>query len=415
MRDLKIPVWLVRFAIIAACSLLLVAVGAALIWFALRVQFIAIAVVIGFAEVSLLWPLVRWLRDRKVPQVLAAILCVVGFLSFFALLLVFVVAEVVRASPRLADQVVNAVDNVLEWVQQGPFGVEDDVVQDVLAELQQYISTFVGAVGEYIATGLGVLANLITVVLIATFFAIFALASGDRLWKQFTNTLRPDLRLPATAAFRSAMRTTGAWFYASTITGLVDGFFIGLGLFILGVPLAVPIGALTFILAYIPLVGATIAGVVAVAAALATEGLTAAIIALAIVLGVQQLEGNVLAPLLMARAVSFHPLIILLLTTTAATMFGMAGLFLAVPVTGAIVASVIGWRRATGRTGEDEDEADEPDERATGDEERSGRVVRDDRAADGELGAETGRAAAGPDGSARSPVADAPGGRPPVS
>jgi putative heme transporter len=223
--------------------------------------------------------------------------------------------------------------------------VDDEVVRQVIDELQQYISTFVGAVGEYIATGLGVIANLVTVVLIATFFAIFALASGDKLWRQFTNALPEEHRQPATGAFRSAMRTTGAWFYASTITGLVDGFFIGLGLLILGVPLAVPIGALTFVLAYIPLLGATIAGVVAVAVALATQGPTAALIALIIVLAVQQIEGNVLAPLLMARAVSFHPLIILVMTTTAATMFGIAGLFLAVPLAGAIVAAVMGWRR----------------------------------------------------------------------
>jgi putative heme transporter len=340
-----IPAWLDRQAAIVGRLLVLVLAAAAVIWFALRVQFITIAVVIGFAEVSLLWPLVRALRNRKVPQVLAAILCVAAFLSFFALLLVFVVAEIVRASPRMADQVVEAVENVLEWVRSGPFGVDDEVVRQVIDELQQYISTFVGAVGEYIATGLGVIANLVTVVLIATFFAIFALASGDKLWRQFTNALPEEHRRPATGAFRSAMRTTGAWFYASTITGLVDGFFIGLGLLILGVPLAVPIGALTFVLAYIPLLGATIAGVVAVAVALATQGPTAAIIALMIVLAVQQIEGNVLAPLLMARAVSFHPLIILVMTTTAATMFGIAGLFLAVPLAGAIVAAVMGWRR----------------------------------------------------------------------
>lgn len=345
-----IPAWLDRQAAIVGRLLVLVLAAGVVIWFALRVQFITIAVVIGFAEVSLLWPLVRALRERKVPQVLAAILCVAAFLSFFALLLVFVVAEIVRASPRMADQVVNAVENVLEWVRSGPFGVDDEVVRQVIDELQQYVSAFVGAVGEYIATGLGVIANLVTVVLIATFFAIFALASGDKLWRQFTNALPREHRQPATAAFRSAMRTTGMWFYASTVTGLVDGFFIGLGLLILGVPLAVPIGALTFVLAYIPLLGATIAGVVAVAVALATQGLTAAIIALIIVLAVQQLEGNVLAPLLMAKAVSFHPLIILLMTTTAATMFGMAGLFLAVPLAGAIVAAVMGWRRGTRAT-----------------------------------------------------------------
>ncbi|HEU4542412.1 MAG TPA: AI-2E family transporter [Jiangellaceae bacterium] len=345
MRELGVPPWLVRWAIIAVCVGAIGSLIIALILIALRVRFISIAVMIGFAEVSLLWPLVKWLRAQRVPQVIASILCVVGFLSFFALLLVFVVAQVVQASPRIADEVVGAFEETMEWLRSGPFGVDDQTVQDLLDQLQDFVGGFISSIGSAVASGLGVVTNLITVVLIATFFAIFALASGDRLWIQFTGLLAPEHRVPATAAFRSAMRTTGAWFYASVLTGLVDGLLIGLGLWILDVPLAVAIGALTFMLAFIPLLGATIAGAVAVAVAFVSGGLTTAIWALIIVLVVQQLEGNLLAPLLMARAVSFHPLIILVLTTSAATLFGMPGLFLAVPVTGAIVAAIVGYRR----------------------------------------------------------------------
>jgi predicted PurR-regulated permease PerM len=352
MRELGVPAWLVRWAIISLCVIVIGTLVVSLIMIALRVRFISIAVLIGFAEVSLLWPLVKWLRDRRVPQTIAAILCVVGFLSFFALLLVFVVVEVVRASPRIANEVVGAFEETMEWLRSGPFGVDDQTIQDLLDQVQDFATEAISSIGSTVASGLGVVTNLITVVLIATFFAIFALASGDRLWTQFTRLLAPNHRLPATAAFRSAMRTTGAWFYASVVTGLVDGFLIGFGLWILGVPLAVAIGALTFLLAFIPLIGATIAGAVAVAVAFVSGGLTTAIWALIIVLVVQQLEGNVLGPLLMARAVSFHPLIILVLTTSAATLFGMPGLFLAVPVTGAIVAAVIGYRRYSSEAGD---------------------------------------------------------------
>jgi predicted PurR-regulated permease PerM len=345
MRELGVPPWLVRWAIISLCVIAIGSLVISLILIALRVRFISIAVLIGFAEVSLLWPLVKWLRERRVPQVIAAILCVVGFLSFFALLLLFVVVEVVRASPRIADDVVGAFEETMEWLRGGPFGVDDRTVQDLLDQVQDFATGAISSIGSTVASGLGVVTNLITVVLIATFFAIFGLASGDRLWAQFTRVLAPSHRLPATAAFRSAMRTTGAWFYASVVTGFVDGLLIGFGLWILDVPLAVAIGALTFLLAFIPLIGATIAGAVAVAVAFVSGGLTTAIWALLIVLVVQQLEGNVLGPLLMSRAVSFHPLIILVLTTTAATLFGMPGLFLAVPVTGAVVAAVIGYRR----------------------------------------------------------------------
>ena len=233
----------------------------AAIWLALQVRFISMAVVLGFAEVSLLWPAVKWLRARRVPQAIAAILCVVGFLALFVGLLVFVVSEVVQSSPRLADAVSGAFADILEWIRSGqPFGLDTAAVQDVLDELQSSVGDYVGSLGTGLATGLSVVGNVLTVLLIATFFAIFALSSGDRLWAQFVSTLTVDRRRPATAAFQASMNAAGNWFYASTLTGIVDGLLIGIGLTILDVPLAVPIGALTFVLAYIPLVGATIAG-----------------------------------------------------------------------------------------------------------------------------------------------------------
>ncbi|MET0713235.1 MAG: AI-2E family transporter, partial [Jiangellaceae bacterium] len=229
-----------------------------------------------------------------------------------------------------------------------PFGLDTAAVQDVLDELQSSVGDYVGSLGTGLATGLSVVGNVLTVLVIATFFAIFALSSGDRLWAQFVSTLTVDRRRPATAAFQASMNVAGNWFYASTLTGIVDGLLIGIGLTILDVPLAVPIGALTFVLAYIPLVGATIAGVVAVLVALFTGGWVTALWTLLIVLTVQQLEGNVLSPLLLSRALSFHPLMMLLLTTAAASAFGLVGLFLAIPVTGVIIAAVMTYRRVQG-------------------------------------------------------------------
>jgi predicted PurR-regulated permease PerM len=319
---------------------------AAVVWLALRIQFISSAVVLGFAEVSVLWPLVRWLRARRVPQPIAAIVCVVAFLAFFVALMIFVVAEVVRSSPELADAAVGAFEDIVAWLRSGPFGVDSEAVQNALDELQNSVGSFIGGVGSGLATGLSVVGNLLTVLLIATFFTVFALSSGDKLWAQFVGTLPVDRRRPATEAFQAAMAAAGNWFYAATLTGLVDGLIIGFGLWLLGVPLYVPIGALTFVLAYVPLVGATIAGVVAVLVALFAGGWTTALWTLLIVLAVQQIEGNVLSPLLLSRALNFHPLIMLILTTAAAAAFGLVGLFLAIPVTGAISAAVIAYRRA---------------------------------------------------------------------
>ncbi|AYY13415.1 AI-2E family transporter [Actinobacteria bacterium YIM 96077] len=315
------------------------------VYLALQVQLIVMAVVLGFAMVALLWPLAKWLRQHKVPGVFAALISVLLFLGFFSGIIFFVVYEVIDSWQDMVRSVTGAVEELIEWVEQGPFGVDTANIQDMLNDIQQNLGDVLSGVGQAAATGLTVVGNFFAVLLIAIFFTIFALTSGDKLWDQFVRAMRPTYRAPMHAAFKASMRTTGNWFYASTVTGLVDGFIIGLGLVILGVPLAIPIGALTFIMGYVPLVGATLAGAFAVLVAFFSGGLTAAIWALIIVLVAQQIEGNLLAPLLMARAVRFHPLLTLVLTTGAGFAFGLVGLFLAIPVAGAITAAVIAWRR----------------------------------------------------------------------
>ena len=339
------PTWLQAEATIAGRLLIIGVAAAALLWIVLQVQFIAMATVIGFAIVSLLWPVAKWLRSKGVPAVLAALLCVLAFLAFFTGIIIFVVLQVIDSVPRMVRAIEGAFGDFTEWLNTGPFGLDGNTFDDLLTELQSRLGDILGGVSAAAGAGLTVVGILTTVLLIAIFFAIFALTSGDKLWHSFAGTLADRNREPADAAFLGAMKAVGNWFYASTITGLVDGGLIGIGLAILGVPLAIPIGALTFILAYVPLVGATLAGAVAVIVAFFFGGFGTALWALVIVLVVQQIEGNVLSPLLLSRAINFHPLIILLLTTTAATAFGLIGLFLAIPVTGAITAAVLGWRR----------------------------------------------------------------------
>lgn len=317
----------------------------------LQVTIIFTGVVLGFAVVSLLWPVVRWLRRHGVPAVLAALLGVVAFLGAFALLSWFVVVQVVGSIPDLVAAGSSLADSFTDWASDLPLSRDSPVVDDVLGDLESSLGTVLAGVGSGVLTGLGAVGNVATVFAVATFFAIFALTGGDVLWRQAVALLPVESRDPATDSLRAVMGTTGGWFYASTLTGLVDGLFIGGGLLVLGVPLAVPIGALTFVLGYIPMVGATLAGAVAVGLAFLSGGWTTALWALLLVVAVQQLEGNVLSPLLLSRAVDFPPLVTLLLTTTAAAAFGIVGLFLAVPVAGAIVAAGTTYRRGMQENG----------------------------------------------------------------
>ncbi|MCZ2857615.1 AI-2E family transporter [Blastococcus sp. VKM Ac-2987] len=340
----------------------LAAVGA--IWLVLQVQFVAAAAMLGLAQVALLWPIARWLRQRGVPAVLAAIACVVAYLAFFVSVLTFLVLQLIGAWPGLVAAGADAVDSVTSWAQSRADDLDNAGLSQVLDQLESSVGGAVSGLGGAAAQGLNAVGNVVTVLVIALFFTLFALTSGDRLWRLFVDVLPAEHRAPTDAAFRAGMGTAGAWFYASTATGLIDGVLIGLGLWVLGVPLALPIGALTFLLGYVPLVGATIAGAVAVAVAGVTNGWVTAVWVLLIVVVVQQIEGNVLAPLLLSRAISFHPLVVLLLTTGAASAFGLLGLFVAVPVAGVLAAAVQGWRREVRRSVEAT--AAEPDDPTPG-------------------------------------------------
>lgn len=333
-----------REAVIAGRLLVIGLAALGSIWLVLQVRFVAAAVMLGLAQVAMLWPIAQRLRARGLPAVLAALVCVVAYLTLFVSVFVFVVLQLIAAWPGLVEAGTDAVDSVAAWAQGRTDDLDNAGLDQVIDELEATLSSAVSGLGGAAAQGLNAVGNVATVLVIALFFTLFGLTSGDRLWRQFVRALPDAHRAPTTAAFRAGMRTAGAWFYASTATGFLDGLFIGLGLWALGVPLALPIGALTFLFGYVPLVGATIAGAVAVAVAGVTGGLTTALWALVIVIGVQQFEGNVLAPLLLSRAINFHPLIVLVLTTGAAAAFGLVGLFVAVPVAGVLAAAVQAWR-----------------------------------------------------------------------
>ncbi|WP_409330466.1 AI-2E family transporter [Trujillonella humicola] len=321
----------------------LAAVGA--IWLVLQVQLLAAAVVLGLAQVALLWPIARWLRERGAPAALAAIVCVVAYVAFFLSVLTFLVLRVIDAWPGLVAAGTDAVQSLTEWAQNRTADLDSPVLDQLIDQLEASAGGALGGLGGAATQAVNAAGQVVTVLLIALFFTLFALTGGDGLWRGFVGMLPGGYRAPTDAAFRSALRTAGAWFYAATATGLIDGVLIGLGLWVLDVPLALAIGALTFLFGYVPLVGATIAGAVAVAVAGVTGGWTTALWALLIVVAVQQIEGNLLAPLLLSRAINFPPLVVLLLTTGAASVFGLLGLFLAVPVAGVLAAAIQGWRR----------------------------------------------------------------------
>lgn len=337
------PQWLRSEAVIAGRLLVIAAAVGALLWAALQVTVVSVAVFLGFAQAALLWPLDRVLR-RFLPRVIAALICVVLYLCAFLAMAWFITKEMISTWPDLVQAGIGGIKSANEWALDQGWKVPNDLASNLEAQLQERVGTIVSGVGNAALSTLSTAATLVTTLVLATFLTLFALTSGDQLWDSFCRSLPSRLRPRASASFRAAFKSARAWMWASTLTGLVDGVFIGLGLAWLGIPLAIPIGALTFVLGYIPMVGATIAGMVAVIVALFFGGPSAAIWALLIVVIVQQVEGNVLSPLLLSKAMDFNPIITLLLASVGGAALGIVGLFLAVPTAGIITAAVKAWR-----------------------------------------------------------------------
>lgn len=327
------------------------------VWLVLQVEVVAVAAFLGFAQTALLWPVVKRLR-RFLPGGLAAILVVTVYAAAIVSLIWFIIVELSRSWSGLVESFLSGLDSANTWLQDVGLSLTPEILQNLGTQFRGTISQFFNGVSSFAMTGITAVSTLVTVIVVATFATLFCLASGDGLWRSVLDAIHPARRTRIDRAMRAGLRTARWWMFASTATGLVDGLFIGLGLWFLGVPFVVPIMVLTFILGFIPMIGATTAGAVAVGIALFSGGLKTAIWALIVVLLVQQVEGNVLSPLLLSRAMSFHPVVTLLLATGGGMALGFSGLFLAVPVAGVLVAMRKGWFEARAKGAEGAPELD---------------------------------------------------------
>jgi predicted PurR-regulated permease PerM len=195
----------------------------------------------------------------------------------------------------------------------------------------------------------GTIGEIITGALLTLFATIFFIKDGRQIWTWLVRLFPLGSRERVAGAGERAWRTLISYVHATIAVAFVDAFFIGLGAALLGVPLALPLAVIVFLFSFIPIVGATLYGLIAVLIALVAEGPLKALILLAIVVAVQQLEGHILQPLLLGRAVKVHPLAIVFGIATGTLLAGIIGALLAVPIV-AVIATVSGYL-STGESG----------------------------------------------------------------
>jgi predicted PurR-regulated permease PerM len=308
---------------IAAAYLLLRLVGL------LRV--VVIPIVVALLLAALLEPIAAVLRGRGVNRSLAAgLVLVTGLIVVFGGLSL-IVQTFISQLDDLTVQVDEGIDQVQTWLGQGPLQLSQTQLNDGIERLQRSLSENQGALTSGALSTATTLGEVVAGFFLVLFTLFFYLRDGGQIWTFLCRLLPRDARIPAARAGHYSWHTLVSYVRATVLVAFVDAVGIGIGLAVLGIPLALPLAALVFLGAFIPVVGATVTGAVAVLVALVTEGPIKALIILGVVIAVQQLEGHVLQPLIMGRAVALHPLAVILAIATGVVTAGIVGGLVAVP------------------------------------------------------------------------------------
>ena len=313
-----------RFLLVAAALYVLLRILNA-------VSLVTITVVVALLVSALLQPGVAWLVERRVPRPVAALaVFVLGILAMTAAAW-FVVAQVASNAASLGAQLQHALSDIQNWLVQGPLHLSRAQVDQIGTDLQQAANANRGSIlSGVFATASGALGVLSGAVL--CLFAIFFMLLDDgQIWR-WVVSLFPDSEEPRVVqAGRVAWRTLSSYMRGCVLLAFVNALTMVIVMLAVGMPLVVPLGVLLFLGSLIPLVGMIVAGVVVVLVALVTKGVAiAVVIAVALVLTVQ-LEGNLLNPYILGKAVQIHPLGILLAVTAGTILGGVFGAFIGVP------------------------------------------------------------------------------------
>lgn len=321
--------------------LLVIAGGLAVLgMLAARVAAVLVPLAVALLLAALLAPGVSWLVGKKVPRGLATAVVLVTGLAAVGGVVTFVVFSVTAGLPELIDQITRSVNSFRVWLRTGPFqlsqGQLDQLLDQLTTTLGRNQSAIVsGAVSTAVTVG-----ELLTEFLLVVFFLIFFLAQGRKIWTFLLGAVPARIRDRVDRAGRSGFTTLAHYVRGTAVVAVVDAVGIGVGLVILGVPLAAPLSALVFVGAFVPVIGSVVAGAVAILVALVTKGLVPAIIVLAVVVGVMQLESHVLQPFLLGRAVRLHPLAVVLALAIGLVVAGLIGALLAVPLLAVLNAAL---------------------------------------------------------------------------
>ncbi|MEU5312029.1 AI-2E family transporter [Streptomyces sp. NPDC021562] len=351
--------WGVRVAAEAGWRLLVLA---GTVWVLMRiisaVQLVVFAFVIALLITALLQPTVARLCRRGVPRGPATALTAISGFVVIGLMGWFVTWQVMENIDTLSNQIQSGIDDLRNWLLKSPFHVTDKQINQIAKNLREAIGANTDQITSFGLEGVQVVVEALTGMLLVFFSTLFLLYDGARIWQWFLKLVPSAAREGVAGAGPRAWRTLTAYVRGTVLVALIDAIFIGLGIYFLDVPMAVPLAVFIFLFSFIPLVGAVASGALAVVVALVTQGVFTAVMTLVVVLAVQQIEGHVLQPFILGRAVRVHPLAVVLTVAAGGMVAGIGGAVVAVPLV-AVTNTVVGYLHQHSHERYEEDEGDE--------------------------------------------------------
>jgi predicted PurR-regulated permease PerM len=321
-------------------------VGWALLRFIGIISVVMIPLAIALLLSALLAPAVGLLFRLRLPRSLATFLVLVGGIAVIAGTLTLVINQFIDGLPELTSKTTQGVRQIQEWAKTGPLHLSDAQLNDAIDNAQNWVNSNTATLTSTGLSTAATLAELVTGMLLVLFSTFFFLRDGRKIWRFIVRLFPVNARWALADAGDASWQTLSNYVRATVLVAFIDAVGIGLALVILKIPFPFPLAALVFLGAFIPIVGASVSGAVAVLVALVDQGWVVSLIVLGAVILVQQVEGHVLQPLIMGRAVAIHPLVVIVGIASGVILAGIIGALVAVPVIAVLNTGV----RRLGRT-----------------------------------------------------------------
>ena len=342
-RDDKSAVLANDFRTMAKVSVvfILIVAGLALAGYLLKFIWVGLLpVLLAILVSTVLYPISAWLRSKGFPRSLAAVSTLLGLIIVFCGVFAAMAPVVTSQSQTLINQAEDGINQLTEMVEKSPIDIQSDQLQSVLQDVVKFAKGQASTIATGVISGFSMASSIVVAALIMLFVTFFIIKDGDKFLPWLRKYTGNSTGWHVTELGARIWKTLSGFIQAQAAVAMVDAVLIGLGLWVLQVPLALVIAVVTFFASFIPIIGAVTAGALAVIIALVSNGLTNALLALALIIIVQQVEGNLLQPLLQSKAMGLHAAVVLLSVTVGSTLAGIVGAFLAVPVAATIAVVV---------------------------------------------------------------------------